>query len=229
VSVVGRGFRDRAEAGRELALALAQAGLPPPTDALVLALPRGGVPVAAEVAARLRLPLDVLCVRKLGLPMQPELAMGAVASGGAVVRNDDVLALLAQDQRRFDHVLAREREELARRERAYRGADAPALELRDRCAILVDDGLATGATMEAAARAVRALGAQSVVVAVPVASVEAAERLRHVADHVVAVRTPMLFGSVGQWYDVFDQTSDDEVVRVLAGARDRPRGGTDQD
>ena len=208
-------FTDRREAGRLLGGAVARRGF---DDAVVLALPRGGVPVAYEVAMVLGLPLDVLCVRKLGVPFQPELAMGAIASGGAVVRNDDVLALVPDAERAFATVLEREREELARRERAYRG-DAPPLDVRGRMAIVVDDGLATGATMEAAARAVQMLKANPVVVAVPVASPEAVER-------IVTLRTPLWFGSVGQWYDRFDQTDDAEVTRLLAAAaRARPAGG----
>lgn len=218
-----RGFRDRAEAGRQLARAVQ----PYVTDprAVVLALPRGGVPVAYEVAMVLGLPLDVLCVRKLGVPFQPELAMGAIASGGAVVRNDDVLALVPDAERAFATVLEREREELARRECAYRG-DAPPLDVRGRMAIVVDDGLATGATMEAAARAVQMLDAKPVLVAVPVASPEAVERIERVAERVVTLRTPLWFGSVGQWYDRFEQTDDAEVTRLLAAAARARRPGS---
>jgi Predicted phosphoribosyltransferases len=214
----GGRFDDRRDAGRQLAQALTAQGHG--ADALVLALPRGGVPVAAEVAAALGLPLDVICVRKLGVPSQPELAMGALASGGAVVRNDEVLAMLSQAERQFEQVLAREREELSRRERTYRG-DAAGLDVQGREVILVDDGLATGATMEAAARAVRALRAGPIVVAVPVASAEAVERLQRIVDRVVALRTPRFFGAVGQWYATFDQTRDDEVTSLLAAARAR--------
>jgi putative phosphoribosyl transferase len=211
-------FDDRADAGRRLAAALRSMYPPTGTDALVLALPRGGVPVAAEVARALGLPLDVLCVRKLGVPLQPELAMGALASGGAVVRNDEVLAMVPKAEQHFERVLAREREELVRRERTYRG-NAPPLDVRGREVILVDDGLATGATMDAAARAVRDLGAKSVIVAVPVAAGEAVQRLEAVADRVVALRTPAFFGSVGQWYGTFDQTSDVEVTQLLAAVQ----------
>jgi putative phosphoribosyl transferase len=215
--VLGR-FEDRDDAGRRLAQTLEPP--PPGSRAIVLGLPRGGVPVAAQVAASLDLPLDVLCVRKLGLPFQPELAMGALASGGAIVRNDEVLAMLPQAERQFEQVLEHERGELARRESAYRGDAAP-LDVRGCHVIVVDDGLATGATMEAAVRAVRTLGATSVVVAVPVAAPDAVERIERVADRVVALRTPMFFGSVGQWYDRFDQTSDAEVTWLLQAARRR--------
>lgn len=216
-------FDDRRDAGRQLARAVGS--LPGGGDAIVLALPRGGVPVAAEVAAALGLPLDVLCVRKLGLPLQPELAMGAVASGGAIVRNDEVLSLLPRATQVFEQVLERESAELARRERAYRG-DVPALDIRGRVVVLVDDGLATGATMAAAVHAVRALEARSVIVAVPVAAPESAERIARIADRLVALRTPMLFGSVGQWYGRFDQTADDEVMRLLAASRRRVESGS---
>lgn len=218
-----RSFNDRTDAGRQLARAVEPHVRT--HRAVVLALPRGGVPVAAELASALDLPLDVLCVRKLGVPSQPELAMGAVASGGAVVRNDDVLATVPGAAGAFERVLAREREELARRERAYRGEGATPLEVRGLTTIVVDDGLATGATMEAAVRAVRALQAQSVLVAVPVASPDAVERLARVADRVVALRTPAWFGAVGQWYERFDQTRDEEVTRLLAPARCRPHSG----
>lgn len=211
-------FRDRADAGRQLCAALAPHLADP--RALVLGLPRGGLPVAAEIADHFALPLDVLCVRKLGVPFQPELAMGAIASGGALVRNDDVLAMLPSAERAFERVLDEERRELERRERAYRGDAAP-LTVAGRTVLVVDDGLATGATMEAAARALRALGAGTIVVAVPVGSPEAVARLQGVADRVVCLLAPAAFGAVGTFYDVFDQTSDDEVAALLAAARRR--------
>ena len=207
-----RRFADRAEAGRALAQALAaRRGA---ADTIVLGLPRGGVPVAYEVAAALGLPLDVLVVRKLGLPWQPELAMGAIASGGALVTNEEVVRYLDGRDEAFEAVRRREQAELERREQDYRG-DRPALAMRGRTGILVDDGLATGATMEAAVRALRALGAKAVVVAVPVASQEARDRIAAVADEVVCLATPMLFSAVGQWYRDFGQTGDEEVRELL--------------
>jgi predicted phosphoribosyltransferase len=215
-----RVFADRAEAG--VALARALESWRGAADAIVLGLPRGGVPVAHEVASALGLPLDVLVVRKLGLPWQPELAMGAIASGGAVVVNDEVLRYLPPGSAAFDEVRLREQRELERREREYRG-DRPPLDMKGRTGILVDDGLATGATMEAAVRSLRAIGAARVVVAVPVASVEARERIAGVADEVVCLETPEFFSAVGQWYREFGQTSDSEVRELLARTRGKGR------
>jgi predicted phosphoribosyltransferase len=225
---MARRFSDRHDAGRVLAGALAE--YRHSADTIVLALPRGGVPVAFEVAQALGLPLDVLVVRKLGLPAQPELAMGAVASGGALVLNDDVLRFLPPGSDALERVQARELEELARRERVYRGARPP-LALRDRTGIVVDDGLATGATMAAALRAVRSLGAARTVVAVPVASREALARVSQLADAVVCPNVPSSFNAVGQWYEEFDQTTDDEVRELLQraarAAADDTRGNLD--
>ncbi len=208
-------FEDRSEAGRALASALAQwRGAP---DTVVLGLPRGGVPVAYEIASALGLPLDVLLVRKLGLPAQPELAMGAIASGGAVVFNDDVIRYLPQGSDALEAVRQREQRELERRERIFRG-DRPPLDMRDRTGILVDDGLATGATMEAAVRALRKLGAKRIVVAVPVASAEARDRVAELADEVVCLSAPAWFSAVGQWYREFGQTDDAEVSELLERA-----------
>lgn len=208
-------FADRSEAGRALAGALAQwRGAP---DTVVLGLPRGGVPVAYEIASALGLPLDVLLVRKLGLPAQPELAMGAIASGGAVVFNDDVIRYLPQGSDALEAVRQREQRELERRERIFRG-DRPPLDMRDRTGILVDDGLATGATMEAAVRALRKLGAKRIVVAVPVASAEARDRVAELADEVVCLSAPAWFSAVGQWYREFGQTDDAEVSELLERA-----------
>ena len=205
------------DAGRALARALTVFG--GAADAIVLGLPRGGVPVASEIARSLGLPLDVLVVRKLGLPWQPELAMGAIASGGAMVLNKDVLRHSAFGEEALEQVKRRELVELERRERAFRGTSPP-LDVSGRTAIVVDDGLATGATMEAAVRALRIQGAARVVVAVPVASVEARERVAALADEVFCLETPRYFSAVGQWYRDFDQTSDREVSELLEGARE---------
>ncbi len=208
------------DAGRALARALVSFN--GASDAIVLGLPRGGVPVAAEIAKALRLPLDVLVVRKLGLPWQPELAMGAVASGGAIVLNEDVLRHAEGREELVEQVRHRELAELERREREFRGTRPP-LAVTGRTAIVVDDGLATGATMEAAVRALKALGAARVVVAVPVASAEARQRIAALADEIVCLETPRYFSAVGQWYSDFEQTSDSEVSRLLAAAgQDRP-------
>ncbi len=218
-----RRFGDRVDAGRQLAPVIAGLELPP--GAIVLGLPRGGVPVAAEIARALGLPLDVLCVRKIGMPYQPELAMGAVASGGTVVRNEELLAQWPDAESDFERVLARERLELERRERLYRGP-APPLAIAGRTVILVDDGLATGATMEAAVRALQAMGAARIVVAAPVGAPEACNRIAAVADQVVCLIQPMHFAAVGQWYDTFDQTGDAEVRDLLAAAARHPPAGS---
>ncbi|MBI3973051.1 MAG: phosphoribosyltransferase [Chloroflexi bacterium] len=208
-------FRDRYEAGRVLAEALSEyAGR---QDVTVLALPRGGVPVAYEVARALQAPLDVFLVRKLGVPGQEELAMGAIATGGVRVLNDDVVQALRIPDDVLDRVAARESQELARREVAYRG-DRPLPDVRDRTVILVDDGLATGSTMRAAAAAVRRLGPAQVVVAVPVASRDTCEDFRHEVDKIVCAATPEPFFGVGLWYEDFSQTTDDEVRDLLARA-----------
>jgi putative phosphoribosyl transferase len=205
-------FRNRTEAGRLLAGHLKQYA--DRTDVIVLALPRGGVPVAFEVAESLRAPLDVYVVRKLGVPGQEELAMGAIATGGVRVTNDEVLRHLHIPAEEFDAALARETEELERREREYRG-HRPAPDLQGRIVILVDDGLATGSTMRAAAAALRQQEPARIVVAVPVGAVQTCEEFREVVDEVVCAVTPDPFHGVGQWYDDFTQTSDHEVHDFL--------------
>jgi predicted phosphoribosyltransferase len=205
-------FRDRRQAGRVLAERLRHyAGRP---DVVVLALPRGGVPVAYEVAHALGAPLDVFLVRKLGVPGHEELAMGAIASGGVRVLNPDVVAMLHIPPEVIDRIAAREEIELQRREREYRG-DRPPLDLRGRIVILVDDGLATGATMRAAAASLRRQGAARVVVAVPVAAEETCAALRPEVDEVICAATPQPFYAVGAWYEDFAQTEDAQVRELL--------------
>jgi len=211
-------FSDRADAGRQLALSLDE--YRDRANAIVLALPRGGVPVAAEVADALHLPLDVLVVRKLGAPDQPELAMGAIASGGAVAINPEVQAYYADEPERIAAVVQREQEELQRREMLYRGKRSP-LAMSGRTAILVDDGAATGATMRAAVQALRLLNAEHIVVALPVCSATAERVLTDTADRVVCLDVPKAFYAVGQWYRTFDQTTDAEVRQLLADAAER--------
>jgi putative phosphoribosyl transferase len=208
-------FRDRTDAGRQLADELLHYG--GRDDVIVLALPRGGVPVAAEVAKRLALPLDVFIVRKLGVPGHEELAMGAIASGDVRVLNRDVIASLSLPIEVLDAVTAVEREELERRERSYRGT-RPAPEVRGRTVILIDDGLATGASMRAAVAALREKGAAKIVVAVPVGAPSTCQELAEEADESVCLITPESFIGVGQYYEDFSQTSDDEVRELLARA-----------
>lgn len=209
-------FADRREAGRQLAELLIRSR--PSEDSIVLALPRGGVPVGYEVARALGAELDVLVVRKVGTPGNPELAAGAIASGGIAVYNPDVLALLGLDEQDLAAVRERELEELARRDQVYRGTRAPP-KVRGRTAILVDDGIATGATMDAAVRAVRQLEPAAVIVAVPTAASEAVRRLRRLADDVLCVEVPEPYMGVGAWYASFPQLTDAEVVAVLEAAR----------
>lgn len=211
----GARFRDRAEAGRRLARLLSRyAGR---DDVIVLALPRGGVPVAFEVARALAAPLDVFLVRKLGVPGQAELAMGAIASGGMRVLNEQIVGALGIPPTVIDAVATRETDELARRERAYRG-DRPAIDVRDRIVILIDDGLATGASMRAAAAALRQARPRQLVVAVPLASRDTCDAFRTEVDEVVCASTPEPFYAVGLWYDDFAQTTDEEVRELLARA-----------
>jgi predicted phosphoribosyltransferase len=210
-----RAFRDRVDAGEQLAHSLG--GYANRDDVIVLALPRGGVPVGYEVATRLHLPLDVFVVRKLGVPGYEELALGAIASGGVRVLNQDVVRALPNAERIIEAVTANELLEMERRERAYRD-DRPPIDVRGRTAILIDDGLATGATMHAAVSALREQGPAKIVVAVPVCAPETCREMQNVADEVVWLFAPEWFHGVGQFYDDFSQTSDDEVRRLLANA-----------
>jgi predicted phosphoribosyltransferase len=213
-------FPNRAEAGRRLAEKLQRyAGR---EDVIVLGLPRGGVPVAYEVAQRLHAPLDVFIVRKLGVPGFEELALGAIASGGVRVLNEDVVRALPNANELVESITARELAELQRREQTYRDG-RPAPELRGRIAILVDDGLATGATMRAAVKALRQLGAAKIIVAVPVGAADTCRELEQEVDETVCVMAPEWFQAVGQFYEDFSQTSDDEVRELLTRAA---RGGS---
>lgn len=220
------GFTDRAHAGRQLARRLRQyAG----SGTLVLALPRGGVPVAFPVAQALHAELDLMLVRKLGLPGYEEFAMGAIAGGGVRVLQPGVPGLMGVTQEQVEEVTRREQQELARRERRYRGA-RPQPDLRDRTVILVDDGIATGATMEAAIELARRQHPRQLVVAAPVGAPDTVAGLEEQVDEVVCLVTPPRFHAVGQWYRKFDQTSDEEVQDLLAqawaeapGAQRRPQ------
>jgi predicted phosphoribosyltransferase len=208
-----RVFRDRRQAGELLGQALsAFAGR---KDVVVLGLPRGGVPVAAEVAHFLGAPLDVLSVRKLGAPMQKELAIGAIAEGGVRVLNRELVASLGLDHREIDALAGREERELERRVKLYRGGRGP-LPVENRTVIVVDDGVATGATMRAGLQALRVRGAARIIAAAPVGAADSVESLRGDADEVVVLETPAGFQSVGRWYEEFGQTSDEEVRACLA-------------
>jgi len=214
-------FADRPAAGRLLAAALrGYRGRP---NLLVLALPRGGVPVAAEVAIELAAPLDLMLVRKLGVPGQPELAMGAIATGGVQVLNPDIVRALGITEQAIDRVAELESRELARRAHAYRG-ERPPPAIRDACVILIDDGLATGATMRAAVAATRAQDPATLVVAVPVATAEALDLIEPTVDDLVYLAAPEPFYGVGRWYAAFPQTSDAEVRALLAEATRRGGG-----
>lgn len=214
-SAHGGRFIDRRHAGEILATHLR--GYAGRDDVVVLGLPRGGIPVAYEVARALDAPLDVFVVRKLGAPQQPELAMGAIASGGVRILNDDVIQAYRIPADTIEVVAGREAQELARRERAYRNG-RPATPLQGKIVVLVDDGLATGSSMRAAIAAVRRREPDRVVVAVPVGARETCEELRTLADEVVCAHTPATFSAVGLWYADFDQTSDDEVRALLEEA-----------
>ena len=208
-------FQNRSHAGKVLAEQLLHyAGR---DDVVVLALPRGGVPVGYEVAQRLHAPLDVFLVRKLGVPDQEELAMGAIAMGGVSVLNDEVIRILGIGPKEIESVTQREARELTRRERAYRG-NAPPLDVRGKTVILIDDGLATGSTMKAAAAALRRMNPARVVVAVPVAARSTCEEFEALVDQTVCALTPANFQAVGQWYDDFAQTTDEQVHELLSAA-----------
>jgi predicted phosphoribosyltransferase len=213
-----RQFFNRSEAGKFLGERLAV--YVNRDDVLVLALPRGGVPVAAEVAKRLKAPLDMFVVRKLRLPDHLELAMGAIATGGVRVINRDVVEGWQIPELVIDAVAAQEQEELARRERVYRG-DRPAPEVEGKTVIVVDDGIATGSTMLAAVAALRQLRAARIIVAAPVIAGSSYYQIRRAADDVAAVIVPEEFYSVGEWYEDFSQTTDDEVRQLVAQATQR--------
>ena len=221
-------FRNRREAGRLLAAHLHE--YTDRSDVLVLALPKGGVPVAAEVASALEAPLDVLVVRKIGVPWNPELAVGAIASGGMMVLDIAAITQLDLTRAELDPIIRAERLELGRREQIFRiGHPFPVVE--GKVVILVDDGLATGATMQAAVAAVKTKGPAHVVVAVPLASVSAYYALESLVDRVVCLETPEPFNGVGAWYEDFTQTTDEEVLSLLAQGRtnelSRPRPALD--
>lgn len=214
-------FKDRYEAGRFLASRLKHHRGDP--RVVVLALPRGGVPVGSEVARELGAPLDVFLVRKLGAPVFQELAMGAIASGGVRVLNPEVIERLEISPAQIEARVAEEEQELARREREYRGG-RPMLDVRGRVVILVDDGLATGATMRAAVEALRQKGPQAIVVAVPVGAPETCELFRSEVDEVVCGIMPEEFGAVGAWYQNFAQITDAEVRQLLEEGRGQASG-----
>jgi predicted phosphoribosyltransferase len=209
-------FADRREAGVELAGRLE--AYKDRDDVIVLALPRGGVPIGYEVAQLLRAPLDIFVVRKLGVPGHRELAMGAIASGGVRILNDEVVRWYGIPTVAIDEIAHEEQTELDRREREYRAGREP-LALKDRVVLLIDDGLATGSTMKAAVEAVRAHRPARIVVAVPVGAQETCEELSTLADDVVCARTPQQFSAVGMWYRDFSETSDDEVRALLRATR----------
>jgi predicted phosphoribosyltransferase len=212
-------FYDRAAAGQVLAEQLAHHQDTP--NLLVLGLPRGGMPVASEVARALSAPLDVFVVRKLGVPGHEELAFGALASGGVRVLNDDVVQQLRLDDDIIDTLTQEKQQEVAQREQRYRG-DRPASAIGDHTVILVDDGLATGATMRAAAAAVRQQQPARLIIAVPVASPQVCEAMQQEADEVVCAVTPAMLGGIGAWYADFRQTTDDEVRQLLSQATPTP-------
>jgi predicted phosphoribosyltransferase len=213
-------YRDRRHAGLELARHLTDVK---GQDVVVLALPRGGVPVAFEVARALDAPLDVFVVRKLGLPGHPEFAMGAIASGGVRVLNDEVVRLYRIPEQAVEAIARDERHELERREREFR-SQRPPLDVGGRTVVLIDDGLATGSTMKAAVEAVRSLRPTRIIVAVPVGSPDTCREFAAIADDIICARAPEHFAAVGQWYDDFRQTTDEEVRELLQAATAEPAG-----
>lgn len=210
-----QGFANRVEAGKMLARALS--GYIGRSDILVLALPRGGVPVAYEVARKLSAPLDLWLVRKLGVPGREELALGALAGKNIRVLNDDIIDLLHIDQSVIDAVIGREQAELGRRNRLYR-QDRPPPDIKGKTTIIIDDGLATGATMRAAIVSLRQADAAQIIAAVPVGAVSTCRKIEQEVDELVCLHTPEPFYGVGQWYIDFSQTSDEEVLALLASA-----------
>lgn len=212
-------FRDRQDAGERLAERLAAEGLESP---VVLALPRGGVPVAAPIAARLKAPLGLLLVRKIGVPGHEELAAGAVAEGAEPVFNPDVLAMIGKRPEAFAATVSEKRAEIAARRKAYLG-DAPDPDLRGATVIVVDDGIATGATLRAALMALRARDPTRIILAIPVAPAEARGTFARLADRMICLAEPTFFSSVGEHYESFPQTSDSEVAQLLIGFRGRAR------
>ncbi len=217
-------FKDRKQAGKRLAAALLKYKAENP---LVLGIPRGGVPVAYEVAMALDAPLDIVVVRKLGAPGQPELGIGAVVDGDHPqgVLNEEVMAALAVSQDYLDREVARQMKEIRRRQEAYRGGRTPE-KVEDRTVIIVDDGIATGGSIRAAIRGVRRWKPKRLVLAVPVAPQESIESLRPEVDDIVCLSTPEFFGAIGEFYEDFGQTSDEEVTGLLDAARCRPLGGS---
>ena len=211
-------WQDRSVAGQSLVEPLLRYARRP--DVIILALPRGGVPVAYEVATALQVRLDLMVVHKLGMPSQPEFAMGAIASGGIQIRNEEVLRAHSIDQDSYDAVVARETRELSRREQVYRGTRAP-LQLKDQVVILIDDGLATGASMLAAIQAVQVQAPARIVVAVPVAPLDTVETLRCIVNEVICPLIPERMMSIGYWYSNFPQTTDAEVIELLQRAWQR--------
>ncbi len=215
-------FKDRVHAGQLLAQALMKYA--DRDDVIVLGLPRGGVPVAFEVAKQLRAPLDVIVVRKLGVPGWEELAMGAIASGGIRVINHDVVRSARISPEAIEAVAAVQLRELQRREMAYRGRTG-APEIEDRIVILVDDGIATGSTIRAAVQALRTQRPRQLIIAVPTAAADSCATLKPMVDELVTLMMPDDFRAVGQWYETFSQTTDDEVTQLLARAASEPKPG----